>query len=61
MKAPPAVVHPEDSAAEVIRKLDEANVWNLPVVENDRLAGFVSKSGILNRYRQLLQEYSDAE
>ena len=61
MKAPPAVVHPEDSAAEVIRKLDEAHVWNLPVVENNRLAGFVSKSGILNRYRQLLQEYSDAE
>lgn len=61
MKGPPAIVHPDDSAADVIRKLDEAQVWNLPVVENNRLAGFISKSGILNRYRQLLQEYSDTE
>ncbi|GAA0529723.1 chloride channel protein [Chitinophaga japonensis] len=61
MKAPPALIHPGDSAAYVIRKLDEAHVWNLPVVQHNRLVGFVSKSGILNRYRQLLQEYSDSE
>lgn len=60
MKAPPAVVHPDDSAAHVIQKFDEANVWNLPVVLNNRLEGFVSKSGILNRYRQLLREHSES-
>jgi len=59
MKAPPALVHPEDSASFVMQKLDETHSWNLPVVEQNRLLGFVSKSGILNRYRQLLQEYSD--
>ncbi|HEU4555588.1 MAG TPA: chloride channel protein [Chitinophaga sp.] len=59
MKAPPAVIHPEDSAAFVMQKLDETHVWNLPVVGHNRLLGFISKSGILNRYRQLLQEYSN--
>lgn len=61
MKGPPAIVHPEDRAADVIRKLDETQAWNLPVVAHNRLIGFISKSGILNRYRQLLQEYSDTE
>jgi CIC family chloride channel protein len=42
-----------------MQKLDETHVWNLPVVGHNRLLGFVSKSGILNRYRQLLQEYSN--
>jgi CIC family chloride channel protein len=61
MKAPPALVHPEDSAAFVMQKLDETHSWNLPVVQQNRLLGFVSKSGILNRYRQLLQEYSNED
>jgi CIC family chloride channel protein len=61
MKGAPAIVHPEDSAAEAIRKLDETQAWSLPVVAHNRLVGFISKSGILHRYRQLLQEYSDNE
>ncbi len=59
MRTPPVLIHPEDNVAVVMRKLDETHSWHLPVVAQRELLGFVSKSGILNRYRQLLQEYSE--
>ncbi|WPO81029.1 chloride channel protein [Chryseobacterium sp. JJR-5R] len=60
MKAPPAVVHPENKPLEILQMFDDTGVWNLPVV-NDRnvFIGFISKSTILTSYRQLLKEYSD--
>ncbi|WP_291911803.1 chloride channel protein [Chitinophaga sp. CB10] len=59
MKAPAAVVKAGDNIELVIRKFDAANAWHLPVVKDKRLIGMISKSRILNRYRKLLQEYSD--
>ncbi|PSL35349.1 chloride channel protein [Chitinophaga ginsengisoli] len=58
MKAPLAVIDIRDNVADVINKFDEVHTWNLPVTDEGRLVGFVSKSGILNQYRLLLQEYS---
>lgn len=43
----------------VMEAFDRANVWNLPVVQDGRYIGFVSKSKIFNSYRQLLRHYSD--
>ncbi|MFY0252865.1 chloride channel protein [Chitinophaga sp. 30R24] len=59
MQAPLAVVHLNDNINLVIKKFDETHVWNLPVVQDKRLIGFISKSSILNKYRLLLQEYSE--
>jgi len=61
MKMAPATIQTEDSIVSVLQKLDEVHAWDLPVIKDDYLIGFVSKSGILNRYRQLLQEYSDLD
>jgi chloride channel protein, CIC family len=58
MKPPLAVIDIHDNVADVINKFDEVHTWNLPVTEDNKLVGFVSKSGILNQYRLLLQEYS---
>jgi CIC family chloride channel protein len=60
MQPPPAVVGLKDNINVVIKKFDEAHAWNLPVVQDKRLIGFISKSSILNKYRLLLQEYSEA-
>jgi chloride channel protein, CIC family len=59
MHAPPAVVNIKDNINVVIKKFDTANAWNLPVIQDKRLVGFISKSSILNKYRLLLQEYSE--
>ncbi len=60
MKAPPAIVHPENKPLEILQTFDDTGVWNLPVVsEKNDFIGFISKSSILMSYRQLLKEYSD--
>ncbi len=60
MKAPPAIIRPEDQPLEILQTFDDTGVWNLPVVDaNNRFIGFISKSTILMSYRQLLKEYSE--
>jgi CIC family chloride channel protein len=60
MKAPPAVIHPENQPLEILQIFDDTGVWNLPVVDSQNIfIGFISKSTILMSYRQLLKEYSE--
>ena len=57
---PSFVVSETDSVMQVIKMFDEADVWQLPMLDEERkFKGFVSRSAILNNYRQLLREYSE--
>lgn len=57
MKDPPALLHITDSPKVATMKFDETNAWNLPVVdENGKFIGFVSRSGLFNSYRSVLQD-----
>ncbi|QRR00379.1 chloride channel protein [Dyadobacter sandarakinus] len=59
MKPPVAVISDFDSVVTVIRKFDETGAWNLPVIKaTGEFLGFISKSAILNSYRQLLRAHS---
>lgn len=58
MKPPVATIHLHDNVVDVVNCFDETQSWNLPVVDEGKLVGFISKSSILNQYRLLLQEYS---
>lgn len=60
MKAPPAIIHPENQPLEILQAFDDTGVWNLPVVDSqNKFIGFISKSTILMSYRQILKEYSE--
>ena len=59
MRIPKSCIIKTDSMEEVMRKFDEAGVWNLPVITEDgHYVGFVSKSKLLNTYRQVLVDFS---
>jgi CIC family chloride channel protein len=58
MATPTAIIDINDDVRQVVKKFDETNTWNLPVVDNHKFVGFISKSSVLNQYRQLLKEYS---
>ena len=58
MITPPAIININDDVRDIIKAFDETATWNLPVVNNGLFVGFISKSAILNRYRELLKEYS---
>ena len=58
MQKPPAIISMDESMESVMRKFDETNAWNLPVVSKGVYAGFISKSVIFNKYRNHLIERS---
>lgn len=59
MKAPTAVVRPDDEMPKVVQLFDDTGNWQLPVVnDKDEFIGFISKSAILTKYRELLKQYS---
>ena len=59
MCMPPAKIEVGDNMENVMKTFDRTNAWNLPVVENGKYVGFVSKSKIFNSYRRVLRHYSD--
>ena len=55
----PAKIEVGESMDKVMKLFDDTNAWNLPVVENGKYVGFVSKSKIFNSYRRVLKHYTD--
>lgn len=59
MNAPPAVAHVNDSVYQIIEQFEKYNIWNIPVVEDEKYVGFISKSALLSRYREQLISKAD--
>lgn len=59
MSTPPVIVDVTDQMEVVMKKFEESKAWNLPVIENGKYIGFVSKSKIFSSYRNMLLHFSD--
>lgn len=57
MQAPPEIIDvSRDSTKEIMKKFQDSDAWNLPVIEDGKYIGFISKSKLLTAYRQKLIE-----
>ncbi len=57
---PSFIISDTDTVMQVMKMFDEADVWQLPMLDKDKkFKGFVSRSQILNNYRLLLKDYSE--
>ena len=57
MQAAPEIIDLEkDGMKSIMRKFQDSDAWNLPVVKEERYLGFISKSKLLTAYRQKLIE-----
>lgn len=54
MHSPPEILFATDNMQSAMEKFEKSGAWNLPVVEDMRYLGFVSKSRIFNTYRKRL-------
>lgn len=54
MIIPPAFVRNDEPMESVMNKFESTGAWNLPVVDNRKYVGFVSKSKIFSVYRRVL-------
>lgn len=57
MSPPPALIESDENMNEVMKKFQSTGAWNLPVVENGKYIGFVSKSKLFSVYRRKLMEF----
>jgi CIC family chloride channel protein len=59
MKTPEEIIFlEEDSMRTVMKKFSNSGMWNIPVVENSKYKGFVSRSKVLTVYRRKLREFA---
>lgn len=59
MSALPDCIEINQPMDKVMEIFDKTNAWNLPVVDNGKYVGFVSKSKIFNSYRRVLRHFTD--
>lgn len=55
MRPPQVAVTIDEDMASVMEKFDKTTVWNIPVLDNGRYIGFISKSNIFSNYRKRLK------
>ena len=63
MRPPLAVAEQSEEMTSIMAKFDRTSVWNIPIVEQGKYVGFVSKAGIFSNYRKRLKshEMDDSE
>lgn len=59
MITPPDQISMGDTMEMVMKRFEETGAWNLPVTENGKYIGFISKSKIFTAYRKLLIQVSE--
>ncbi|QEC79207.1 chloride channel protein [Mucilaginibacter ginsenosidivorax] len=60
MTVPPAVIDYEQPASSVMETFDAIDVWQLPVAKDGLFIGFISKSALLSKYREVIIEQHKA-
>ncbi len=59
MSIPPDHIQYNEPMDSVMEKFEDSGAWNLPVVDEGRYVGFLSKSKIFSAYRNMLVQFSD--
>jgi len=59
MYMPDPLIDPKESMESVAQKFQDSGNYNLPVIDNGKYVGFVSRARIFSNYRRLLKEFSD--
>ena len=60
MTKAPDHISPNEDMQDVMNKFEKTGAWNLPVVEDGKYIGFISKSRIFNAYRKkLIHQHQD--
>lgn len=56
---PEYLIHPEDPMETVVKKFQVSGKYNIPVIENGKYLGYVSRANVFSTYRKTLSEISE--
>ena len=57
MSVAPENIEVTDSMEKVMSKFEDSGAWNLPVIDQGKYVGFVSKSRLYSEYRKRLKDF----
>jgi CIC family chloride channel protein len=58
MHRPVYIITENDDVRSAMKLFDESHLWNIPIVINGAYMGFISKSTVLEKYREILIQSS---
>jgi CIC family chloride channel protein len=58
MRKPNYIITEKDDINSAMKLFDESHLWNIPIVTENKYLGFISKSSILEKYREVLIQTS---
>ena len=58
MFIPDIIIESDEQMSQIVQQFKNTGIYNLPVVENGRYIGFISRANIFSAYRKLLQDFS---
>ena len=56
---PEYLIQPEDSMETVVKKFQVSGKYNIPVIENGKYLGYISRANVFSTYRKTLSEISE--
>ena len=56
---PEYVIHPDDPMETIVKKFQISGKYNIPVIENGKYLGYVSRANVFSAYRKTLSEISE--
>jgi CIC family chloride channel protein len=59
MFMPSPTVSPDESMEEIAKKFEKTDNYNIPVVNDGKYVGFVSRANVFSEYRKLLKQFSE--
>ena len=59
MFMPQPTVSPDESMEDVARKFQNSSHYNLPVLDNGKYVGFVSRANVFSKYREMVKHFSE--
>jgi CIC family chloride channel protein len=59
MYYPVNYVSPQDNMEVIVQKFQSSGHYNLPVIQDGKYIGFVSRAKVLSKYRKLLKHFSE--
>ncbi|MBP8993562.1 MAG: CBS domain-containing protein, partial [Bacteroidales bacterium] len=61
MDIPKYTVNTNMDVKEIVEIFENSNYFNLPVVDEGKYIGFVSRAKVFTTYREMLKKFSDDE
>jgi CIC family chloride channel protein len=59
LSMPDGIIDPNESMDAVVLLFQKSSRYNLPVLENGKYIGFISRATVFSQYRELLKKFSD--